>query len=83
MSMRSLSVTSLFVAFLFAASAQAHDPSLHELPAAKAKHTTCEQLADTKRYSAELADKALKTKCDADEKRTQKNEGGKVDDKDD
>ena len=65
MTLRSLSLTTLFAASLFAAGAQAHDPSLHEpAPAAKAKPTTCEQLADTERYSADMADKSLKTRCD-------------------
>lgn len=57
---------------LVAASAAAHDPRFHE-PAsqatpAKAKPTTCVQLADTQRYSNDLTDpdiKALKAKCDA------------------
>ncbi|HEY1137040.1 MAG TPA: hypothetical protein VGE64_06075 [Xanthomonadaceae bacterium] len=57
---------------LIAASAAAHDPRFHEpatqAPPAKAKPTTCAQLADTQRYSSDLTDpdiKALKTKCDA------------------
>jgi hypothetical protein len=58
MNLRSLSLTTLFVAALFATGANAHDPSLHELPAPKAKPTTCLELADTTRFSAELADKA-------------------------
>ena len=51
--------------------AQAHDPSLHEedrMPVAKAKPTTCAELADTQRYFNDPADpdiKALKAKCDA------------------
>lgn len=74
MNLRSLTLTSLFAASLFAAGAQAHDPSLHEpaAPAAKAKPTTCEELADTERFSAELADKALKTRCDAEAKKAGK-----------
>lgn len=54
--------------------ANAHDPSLHEqdnLPRAKAKPTTCAQLADTRRYSNDVTDadiKALKAKCDAEKK---------------
>ncbi len=67
MTLRSLTLTTLFAASLFAAGAQAHDPSLHEpAPAAKAKPTTCEELADTERFSADLADKALKASCDAE-----------------
>lgn len=57
---------------LVAASAAAHDPRLHEpqyqAPPAKLKPTTCEQLADTQRYSNDLTVpdiKALKAKCDA------------------
>lgn len=57
---------------LVAASAAAHDPRLHEpatqAPPAKAKATTCAQLADTQRYSNDLTDpdiNALKAKCDA------------------
>lgn len=67
MTLRSLTLTTLFATSLFAAGAQAHDPSLHEpAPAAKLKPTTCEEMADTARYSADLADKALKTRCDAE-----------------
>lgn len=67
MSQRSFALTTLFVTSLFAAGAQAHDPALHEpAPAAKAKPTTCEELADTERYSADLADKALTSRCDAE-----------------
>lgn len=70
MTLRSLSLTTLFAAALFAANAQAHDPSLHEpAPVAKAKPTTCEELADTQRFSAELADKKLKTRCEAEAKK--------------
>ena len=69
MTLRSLTLATLFAASLFAAGAQAHDPSLHEpAPVAKAKPTTCEELADTARYSASLADKALKTRCEAEAK---------------
>ena len=71
MTLRSLTLTTLFAASLFAAGAQAHDPALHEpAPAAKAKPITCEELADTERYSADLADKALKTTCEAEAKKT-------------
>lgn len=70
MSLRSFALTTLFVASLFAAGAQAHDPALHEpAPAAKAKPTTCEELADTERYSADLTDKALKSRCEAEAKK--------------
>ena len=62
-------------ASLFAMTAHAHDPSLHEKPAAaaksKAKPSNCMQLADSQRYSSDLADpdiKALKTRCDAEKK---------------
>ena len=66
MTLRSLTLTTLF-----AAGAQAHDPALHEpTPATKAKPITCEELADTERYSADLADKALKTTCEAEAKKT-------------
>ncbi len=58
---------------LAATSAAAHDPRFHEpevqTPPAKAKPTTCAQLADTRRYSNDLTDpdiKALKTRCDAE-----------------
>jgi hypothetical protein len=61
---------------VLAFSAQAHDPSLHEpAPAAaataKAKPTTCAQLADAKRYDVESSDaavKALKARCAAPKK---------------
>jgi hypothetical protein len=67
MNFRTLTLSALFAASLFAASAQAHDPSLHEpAPAAKAKPLTCEELADTERYSADLADKALNERCEAE-----------------
>lgn len=67
MALRSLSLTTLFAASLFATGAQAHDPSLHEpAPAPKAKPTTCEELADTRYFSADLADKALKARCKAE-----------------
>jgi hypothetical protein len=68
MTLRTLSLTTLFAASLFAAGAQAHDPSLHaeHAPVAKAKPITCEELADTERYSADLADKALKERCEAE-----------------
>jgi hypothetical protein len=54
-------------------SAFAHDPALHAdaAPAkqvAKPKPSTCEQLADSSRYSVDLKDaqtKALKERCDA------------------
>jgi hypothetical protein len=62
----------LSIAFA-AASAAAHDPRFHEpatpAPPAKAKPTTCAQLADTQRYSNDPTDadiKALKAKCDAE-----------------
>lgn len=67
MTLRSLFLTSLFAASLFAAGAQAHDPSLHApAPTAKAKPTNCEELADTRRFSADLADDALKTHCETE-----------------
>lgn len=70
MTLRCLTLTTLFAASLFATGAQAHDPSLHEAaPAAKAKPITCKELADTERYSADLADKALKARCDAEAKK--------------
>lgn len=57
---------------LLAMAVQAHDPRLHApAPAPKAKPATCAQLADTQRYSNDLADpdiKALKTRCDAAKK---------------
>lgn len=59
---------------VLAFSAQAHDPSLHEpapAVAAKAKPTTCAQLADAKRYDVESDDaavKALKARCAAPKK---------------
>lgn len=72
MTLRSLSLTTLFAASLFAASADAHDPSLHEQASApKAKPGTCEELADSQRFSAEQADKALKTQCEADAEKAQ------------
>lgn len=53
--------------------AAAHDPRFHEpeeqMPPAKAKPTTCAQLADSRRYSNDLTDpdiKALKARCDAE-----------------
>lgn len=65
--------TALLSSGLLAFAAQAHDPSLHEpryvAPPAKAMPTTCAQLADTQRYSNDLAKpdiKALKTRCDAE-----------------
>jgi hypothetical protein len=64
---------------LAAASAAAHDPRFHEpatqAPPAKAKPTTCAQLADTQRYSSDLTNpdiKALKAKCDAEKAAAQK-----------
>lgn len=73
MKLRHTSLLALSLA-LFSLGAHAHEPSLHEqdrLPSAKAKPTTCAQLADTKRYSSDVTDadiKALKTKCDAEKK---------------
>lgn len=73
MKLRDPSLLALSLA-LFSLGANAHDPSLHEqdrLPPAKAKPTTCAQLADTKRFSSDVTDadiKALKTKCDAEKK---------------
>jgi hypothetical protein len=70
----SLAASLLLLSF----SAQAHDPSLHEedrMPVAKDKPTTCAELADTQRYSNDLAEpdiKALKTKCDAAKKAANK-----------
>jgi hypothetical protein len=67
----------LFVAVVSASlvstSVFAHDPSLHEDKSQKnlPKATTCKQLADTERYSADFTDpavKALKAKCDAEKK---------------
>lgn len=57
-------------ALLVATTAVAHDAHRHDAsgPQAKAKPTTCAQLADRERYSNDLADadiKALKAKCDA------------------
>jgi hypothetical protein len=78
MNLRSLSLTTLFAATLVAASAHAHDPALHELPAPKAKPTTCDELADTKRYAIELADKTLKTTCEAEVKAAQKQKDEKA-----
>jgi len=83
MSMHSLTLTALFAVSLFAKGVQAHDPALHELPVVKAKPTTCEQLADTERYSAELADKALNSKCEAEGKPAPKAEKTKSDDEGD
>ena len=87
MSLRSLSLTTLFAASMFAAGAHAHDPSLHELPqVTKAKPSTCQEVADTQRYSAELADKALITRCEAEVKKAQKDDpkaNAKADDKSD
>lgn len=83
MNLRSLPLTTLFAASLVAAGAHAHDPSLHELPAPKTKPTTCLELADTTRYSAELADKELKTKCEAEAKQEGKADKAKTHDKDD
>jgi hypothetical protein len=83
MNVRFLSLTTLFAATLFAAGAHAHDPSLHEPPAPTAKPTTCKELVDTKRYSAELADKALKETCAAEVKAAQKDEKANGSDKGD
>lgn len=75
MILRSLFVSTLATtAMLLTASAFAHDPSLHDdyaPPPAKAKPANCEQLADNKRFSNNMADpdiKALKAKCDAEKK---------------
>lgn len=66
MTLQSLSLTTLFAASLFAAGAQAHDPSMHEYaPVQKGKPITCEELVDTERYYADLADKSLKARCAA------------------
>ena len=79
MTLRSLSLTTLFAACLFAPGAHAHDPSLHEpAPAQKAKPTTCEELADTRYFSADLADKALKARSKAEAEKAEK---AKADDK--
>ena len=73
MTLRSLPLTTLFAASLFAVGAQAHDPALHEpAPTPKAKPITCEELSDTQRFSAELVDKALKTQCEAEAKKAEK-----------
>lgn len=64
--------------------AQAHDPSLHEedrMPVEKAKPTNCAELADTQRYSNDLADpdiKALKARCDAAKKTADKSPAKKT-----
>lgn len=75
MTFRFLSLSSFAAsALLVTASAFAHDPSLHApspAPAPKARPTTCQQLADTQRYSNDASDpaiKALKARCDADGK---------------
>jgi hypothetical protein len=74
MTLRSVLLSAVVVSASFLAlSAQAHDPRLHEAAAAepKAKPTTCAQLADTQKYSSDLADadiKALKAKCNAEKK---------------
>jgi hypothetical protein len=78
MNPRSLSMIALITAALCATGALAHDPSLHAPPVTKAKPTTCAQLADTQRYSAELADKALKLKCDAEAKAARKEQDEKA-----
>lgn len=73
MTLRSLFVsTALLSSGLLASTVQAHDPSLHEpqyvSPPAKVVPTTCAQLADTQRYSNDVAKpdiKALKIRCDA------------------
>lgn len=79
MTLRSLSLTTLVAASLFATGAQAHDPSLHEpAPAAKAKPITCEELADTGRFSAALADKALKDRCEAEAEAARKADAAKA-----
>ncbi len=82
MKLRFLCLTTLFSASLFAAGANAHDPSLHELPAPKVKPTTCAELADTKRFAAELAEKALTTKCEAEARSAKKDERAEAADKD-
>lgn len=81
MNLRSLSLTTLIAASLFAAGAQAHDPALHQAPPPqKAKPMTCDQLADTQRYSVDMADKELKTKCDAEAMQAKKEKDEKAKD---
>ena len=75
MTLRSLFVSAIAAsAVLLAASAHAHDPSLHDdyvPPVTKAKPVTCDQLADNVHYSNNIGDadiKALQAKCDAEKK---------------
>lgn len=75
MTLRSLFVSAIGASvLLLAASAHAHDPSLHGdyvPPVTKAKPMTCDQLADNEHYSNNMGDagiKALKAKCDAEKK---------------
>lgn len=73
MKLRSTLLTLTAATVFAAASTHAHDPSLHDdaPKPAKLKPTTCAQLADTARYTADLTDvdvKALKTRCDAEKK---------------
>jgi hypothetical protein len=80
MRLHSLSLATLFATSLFAVSAHAHDPSLHAPPpVAKAKPATCAELADTQRYSADLADAELKTKCEAEAKKAEQTKTEKKD----
>lgn len=85
MNLRSMVLSIVAVsASLLAMSVHAHDPSLHEKSDAhatsKAKPVTCAQLADSQRYSNDLADpdiKALKDRCDAGKKAAAKAAAGK------
>ncbi|MGB0134361.1 hypothetical protein [Dokdonella sp.] len=85
MNLRSLFVSTLAAsALLLTASANAHDPSLHEdhaPPEAKAKPVNCKQLADNVHFSNDMGDpdiKALKTKCDAEQKANAEPVPGKI-----
>lgn len=75
MTLHSFSVSAIATAaLLLAASAHAHDLTLHDdyvPPVAKAKPITCDQLADNEHYSNNMGDadtKALKAKRDAEKK---------------
>ena len=79
MTLRSLFVSTLVTsALILAASASAHDPSLHDdyvPPPVKAKPASCEQLADNEHFSNNMMDpdiKALKARCDAEQKDVKK-----------
>ncbi|MBK8122216.1 MAG: hypothetical protein IPK54_01270 [Dokdonella sp.] len=75
MDLRSVFVSAIATStLLLAASAHAHDPSLHDdyvPPVTKAKPVNCDQLADNEHYSNNMGDvdiKALQAKCDAEKK---------------